>query len=53
MKKENIYLEPLEIKHLLGLLNERKEDGCYYGNKKYYYKRTDILLTKLENLYIK
>jgi len=53
MKKENIYLTPLETEHLLRLLDNIKKDGSYFGNQEYYYKRTDNLLTKLENLLIK
>ena len=36
-----------EASHLLTLLNERIEDGSYYGNKKQYYARSECIYKKI------
>jgi hypothetical protein len=46
---KEIILSKIEIEHILTLLKERKEDGSYYGNAKYYYKRNETLIKKLES----
>jgi len=40
-------LTTAEVSHLINLLQERKEEGSYYGRKDYYYMRTDKLLEML------
>lgn len=49
-KTFNVKLTKVEIQHLLTLLGERKDEGSYYGCKKYYYKRNDDLINKLESV---
>lgn len=41
-------LTPPEIKHLLNLLYNEKDEGCYYGNKSQYNNRTERIILKLE-----
>ena len=50
MKEQNISLTKSEVRHLLGLLDENQAEGSYYGNKKQYYKRTEVLIEKLAEL---
>jgi len=50
MKTQTISLTKSEVRHLLGLLDENQAEGCYYGNKKQYYKRTEVLIEKLAEL---
>lgn len=46
--KNNLQLSKAEINHLLNLLDANQRCGEWYGNKKQYYKRTTILIEKLE-----
>jgi len=46
--KLSLKLRPVEIEHLLTLLEERKREGSYYGRREHYYKRTDKLINLLE-----
>lgn len=36
-----------EINHIVGLLEERRENGSYVGNREQYYKRTHKLINQL------
>lgn len=38
-----------EINHLLTLIEFKKQDGSYWGNRKQFDKRTEKLITKLNN----
>ena len=42
-----IDLTAAEASHLLTLLNERIEDGTYYGNREQYYARSERIYRKI------
>lgn len=42
-----IDLTVAEASHLLTLLNERIEDGTYYGNREQYYARSERIYQKI------
>lgn len=42
-----IDLTTAEASHLITLLNERIEDGMYYGNKEQYYARSKRIYEKI------
>ena len=39
-----------EAQQILTVLNWSKDDGCYYGHKKYYKQREDRLIKELSKL---
>jgi hypothetical protein len=45
-------LTKVEINHLLELLESRRLEESYYGNKEQYEKRAERIKQKLENLLI-
>lgn len=50
---EKIKFTEVETSTILTLVEERIEDGCYYGNKEQYYKRLDRIKLKLVDSYPK
>ena len=43
----NIQLNPVEIAQLIYLIENRQQEGSYYGNKEHYEKREQKILEKL------
>ena len=41
---KEVLLSDIEIQHILNLLQERDDEGSYYGQKKHYYSRTQRLI---------
>lgn len=50
MPKVTLELTPIEAEHIYQLLIDCKSEGCYYGQKAHYYKRTDTLLEKFKQI---
>lgn len=48
MKLYNVRLTLPEINTLATLVEERIEDGSYYGNREHYYRRIETIKEKLE-----
>ena len=44
-----VQLTPVEILHLLNLLNDAEQKGEYYGNKEQYWKRNTRIVEKLKD----
>lgn len=42
-----VTLTTAQMAHLINLLQERAEDGSYYGNREQYYARTQSLIELL------
>ena len=42
----NIQLNPVEIAQLIYLIENRQQEGSYYGNKEHYEKREQKILEK-------
>ena len=47
--KLTVQLTPVEILHLLNLLNDAEQRGEYYGNKEQYWKRNTQIVEKLKD----
>jgi hypothetical protein len=50
MKNKTIRLTKSEIEHLLCLIHDNQREGNYWGNKIYYWKRSERIESKLKSI---
>lgn len=48
LSKHVVKLTAPELVHLIAILHDHDEDGCYWGRKDQHYARTDRLIQLLE-----